>query len=103
MWYLYIVKCAGGALYTGITTDVAARVACHNSKKGSKFTRSRTPVRLKYSEECGDRSRALRRELEVKRMAREEKLALIKVEDRRSKIDDQRGANDKKGGKGRCG
>ncbi|MBF0217853.1 MAG: GIY-YIG nuclease family protein [Candidatus Omnitrophica bacterium] len=78
MWYLYIVKCAGGALYTGITTDVASRVACHNSKKGCKFTRGRTPVRLEYREECGDKSRALKRELEVKKLTRDEKIVLIK-------------------------
>ena len=76
-WKLYILRCADGSLYTGITTDVQARFAVHNSGKGAKYTRGRGPLELVYTEVCGDHSDALKRELEVKAMSREEKLQLI--------------------------
>lgn len=77
MWYLYILQCGDGSLYTGITTDVEKRLEAHRSGKGAKYTRGRSPLELKYREACGTRSDALKRELEVKRLSREEKLALI--------------------------
>ena len=77
MWYLYILQCGDGSLYTGITTDVEKRLEAHRSGKGAKYTRGRAPLELKYREECGTHSDALKRELEVKRLSREEKLALI--------------------------
>ena len=76
-WKLYILRCADGSLYTGITTDVQARFAVHSSGKGAKYTRGRGPLELVYTEECGDHSDALKRELEIKAMSREEKLQLL--------------------------
>ena len=72
-WKLYILRCGDGTLYTGITTDVEARLAVHRSGKGAKYTRGRLPLELVYSEECGTRSDALKRELSVKALPREEK------------------------------
>lgn len=76
-YYAYILRCADGSLYTGISADVERRAAVHNSGRGAKYTRGRLPVEIVYREECADRSAALRRELEIKRMAREDKLRLI--------------------------
>ena len=76
-WKLYILRCGDGSLYTGITTDVEKRLETHRSGKGAKYTRGRTPLELVYSEECGDHSAALKRELEIKNLSREEKLKLI--------------------------
>ena len=76
-WKLYMLRCSDGSLYTGITTDVGKRFAAHNAGKGAKYTRSRRPLELVYTEECGDHSAALKRELEIKRLTRTEKLKLI--------------------------
>ena len=76
-YYLYILRCGDGSLYTGITTDVERRLAVHRSGRGAKYTRGRGPLTVVYREECGDKSAALRRELAVKALTREEKLALI--------------------------
>ena len=76
-WKLYILQCCDGSLYTGITTDVEKRFAAHNSGKGAKYTRGRRPLQLVYKEECGDHSTALKRELEIKKLTREEKLKMI--------------------------
>ena len=76
-WKLYILRCRDGSLYTGITTDVDKRFAAHNAGKGAKYTRSRKPVELVYQEACDDHSHALRRELEIKALTKEEKLKLI--------------------------
>ena len=77
MWYLYILQCGDGSLYTGITTDVEKRLEAHRSGKGAKYTRGRLPLKLKYREGCDTHSDALKRELEIKHLSREEKLALI--------------------------
>ena len=77
-WYLYILRCGDGTLYTGITTDVEKRLEAHRSGKGAKYTRGRGPLELVYQEECGDHSSALKREAEVKKLTREEKEKLIK-------------------------
>lgn len=74
---VYILSCADGSLYTGISPDVAQRLAVHNSGKGAKYTRGRLPVRLVYQEACADKSAALKRELAIKRLTRMEKLRLI--------------------------
>lgn len=76
-WKLYILLCGDGTLYTGISTDPQRRLEAHRMGKGAKYTRGRGPLRLVYQEFCGTHSAALRRELEVKAMTREEKLALI--------------------------
>ena len=75
-WKLYILRCGDGSLYTGITTDVPKRLEAHRSGKGAKYTRGRGPLELVYSEDCGDHSAALKRELEIKALPREEKLKL---------------------------
>lgn len=76
-WKLYILRCGDGSLYTGITTDVEARFAQHSAGKGAKYTRGRGPLELVYSEECGTHSDALKRELAVKSLTREEKQSLV--------------------------
>ena len=76
-WYLYILLCGDGTLYTGITTDVEARLEAHRSGKGAKYTRGRGPLELVYREQCEDHSHALKRELAVKSMTKEEKKKLI--------------------------
>ena len=76
-YYVYILTCADSTLYTGITNDLESRIAAHNSGKGAKFTRSRIPVVLTYQELCENKSAALRREIEIKKMTREEKLHLV--------------------------
>ena len=77
-WWLYIVECSDGSLYTGITTDLHRRLSEHNGKtRGAKYTRSRQPVRLVYTTPCTDRSSASKLEARTKRLTRKEKLALI--------------------------
>ena len=76
-WHLYILRCGDGTLYTGITTDVEKRFETHQSGKGAKYTRGRGPLELVYREECGSHSDALKREVEVKRLSREQKQTLI--------------------------
>lgn len=76
-WYLYILRCGDGSLYTGITVDVEKRLEAHRSGKGAKYTRGRGPLELVYRESCADHSAALRRERAIKALSKEEKLALI--------------------------
>ena len=76
-WYVYILRCADGTLYTGSTDDVGRRVAVHNSGKGAKYTRGRTPVEVVYTEECESYSAALKREYAIKQLSRQEKWNLI--------------------------
>lgn len=75
-WYVYILRCGDGTLYTGVTDDVPRRLAVHRSGKGAKYTRGRGPLELVYQEELPDKSAALRREYAVKQLKRAEKLAL---------------------------
>lgn len=77
VWYLYILRCGDGSLYTGITTDVEKRLEVHRSGKGAKYTRGRGPLELVYREECGTHSDALKREIQIKRLTRQEKEALV--------------------------
>ena len=78
-WYVYIVECADGSLYTGITTDVDRRLLEHNySFKSAKYTRSRRPVRLVWSKEVENRSEASKEEARIKKLKRASKLELIK-------------------------
>jgi predicted GIY-YIG superfamily endonuclease len=76
-WKLYILRCGDGTLYTGITTDVEKRLETHRSGKGAKYTRGRGPLELVYSESCGDHSAALKREIEIKMLSRQEKEQII--------------------------
>lgn len=75
-WFVYMLRCGDGSLYTGATDDVARRLAVHQRGKGGRYTRSHLPVSLAYWEELPNRSAALRREAEIKRLSRKEKLAL---------------------------
>lgn len=77
MNYTYIVECKDGSLYTGWTTDVKKRVEAHNAGKGAKYTKSRRPVKLMYTEEHGTKQEAMSREYAIKRMTRQEKLRMI--------------------------
>ncbi len=77
--FVYMLHCADGTLYTGWTYDIAARLRVHSCGRGAKYTRSRLPVRLVYCEKLADKSQALRRECEIKRMSRIQKLALINL------------------------
>ena len=78
MWFLYVVSCSDGTLYTGITTSLERRINEHNSKKtGAKYTRSRRPVKLVYSKTYPDRSSASRAEHAFKRKTRLEKIKII--------------------------
>lgn len=79
MWFVYILLCRDGTLYTGATTDLNHRLARHNAGRGAKYTRGRRPVRLVYWEPCPDRPAALRRERAIKVLPRGEKLALCRL------------------------
>ena len=76
-WFVYILQCADGTFYTGMTDDVIRREAAHNSGKGAKYTRGRTPVQVVYSEECESYSAALKREYAIKKLRRQEKMELL--------------------------
>jgi len=76
-WKVYIVQCADETLYTGITNNVPSRVATHNTGRGAKYTKNRLPVVLVYQEEVDDKSHALRREREIKKLNRSQKNSLI--------------------------
>lgn len=87
VWQVYIVRCADGTLYTGVSTDVARRVAEHNGcgKPGARYTRARRPVTLVYQEAAADRSAAAKREYAIKHMGRSAKLALTSRPRRRKR------------------
>ncbi len=68
VWQVYLLRCADGTLYAGITTDLARRVAEHNAGRGARYTRSRLPAELVYTEAAADRSAAQRREYAIRRL-----------------------------------
>mgnify|MGYP000154670910 CR=1 FL=1 len=76
-WYVYMLRCGDGSLYTGSTTDVERRLRGHQGGTGARDTRSRPPVTLAYAEEAPDRSAAQRREAAIKKLSRAQKLKLI--------------------------
>jgi predicted GIY-YIG superfamily endonuclease len=78
-WLVYILRCADGSLYTGITKDVKRRCQQHNDGTASRYTRSRRPTKLVYQEAHASRSSALKREAAIKAMTRRDKLALIRL------------------------
>ena len=78
-WRCYLLQCADGTLYCGITNDLDKRLAAHNAGEGAKYTRGRTPLKLVYLESCADKSSALKRELKIKSLPRAEKLVLCGV------------------------
>ena len=76
-WWIYILRCGDGTLYTGITTDVEHRLSMHRSGKGAKYTKGRGPLTLVYSKACGDHSQALKEEYRIKGLTRAEKEGLV--------------------------
>jgi putative endonuclease len=74
---VYLLRCADGTLYCGWTVDVERRVAAHNAGRASRYTRSRLPVELAWSQPQPDRAAAMREEVRIKRLPRTAKLALI--------------------------
>lgn len=83
-WYVYMLRCADGTLYSGITTDLKRRAAEHNGEtgkgKGAKYTAARRPVELVYKRRCKDRSSAASAEAALRKLTRSEKTKLIKVQ-----------------------
>lgn len=77
MNYTYIVKCSDGSLYTGWTNNLEKRIKDHNAGRGAKYTKARRPVVLVYKEEFPIKQEAMKREWEIKRLSRKEKLSMI--------------------------
>jgi putative endonuclease len=76
-WVCYLLRCSDDTLYCGITNDLDKRLAAHSAGEGAKYTRGRAPLQLVYQESCADKSAALRREIEIKRLPREKKFTLF--------------------------
>ena len=76
-WFVYILSCADGTLYTGITNDVKKRIKAHNEGKGAKYTRGRGPVELVFKSSCRNKSGALKKEAKFKKLNKTEKLEII--------------------------
>ena len=79
-WRVYIIECSDGSLYTGITNDLDRRITAHNDGRGAKYTKSRRPVRLRYSEPAADQKNASQREYAIKSLRKAEKMRLITPE-----------------------
>lgn len=77
IWYVYMLRCGDGSLYTGITDDVPRRLEVHRSGKGAKYTRGRGPLELVHQEKYETKSEALRREAAIKALTRQQKLEMI--------------------------
>ncbi|MCI8327760.1 MAG: GIY-YIG nuclease family protein [Lachnospiraceae bacterium] len=82
MNYIYILECVDGSYYTGWTNNLEKRVCDHNEKRGAKYTRGRTPVKLVYYETFDTKSEAMKREAEIKKMDRRKKRALIEKQNK---------------------
>ena len=78
-WFVYLLRCADGSLYTGIAKDVSRRCQQHNAGTASRYTRSRLPVVVVYQEVHASRSLALRREAAIKSLSRRQKMALVRL------------------------
>ena len=76
-WYVYILRCADGSFYTGVTNDPAARLDAHRKGKGAKYTRGRGPLEMVHLEEWETKILACQREFEIKSWNREQKLAIL--------------------------
>ena len=85
-WYLYMLECAGGTIYTGITTDVDARFAAHQAGKGAKYTRSHPPVAILKVVQFADRSEASKSEYQIKKLSKTEKRRFIGDEAAKSRL-----------------
>ena len=79
-WFVYLLRCEGGSLYTGMTNDLDKRLAAHANGSAARYTRARLPVSLVYHENQPTRSAALKREATIKKMTRTDKLELIENE-----------------------
>jgi len=77
MWCCYIIECSDGTLYTGITNNLEKRILKHNSKKGAKYTRNRTPVLLKWYKIFNNKSEASKEEYRIKKLTRIQKIEII--------------------------
>ncbi|HEY0987284.1 MAG TPA: GIY-YIG nuclease family protein [Kofleriaceae bacterium] len=77
MWYVYLARCADGALYCGIARDVAERIAAHDAGTGARYTRGRGPLRVVLVRRCRDKGRALRLEYSIKQLSRTQKETLV--------------------------
>ena len=77
MHYIYIVKCADGTYYTGYTNDLERRIKQHNEGEGAKYTKGRRPVKLVHSEQFETKSKAMKREYEIKQFKQERKIEII--------------------------
>lgn len=88
-WFVYMLRCSDGSLYTGYTDDVQRRLAVHNSGKGAKYTRSRLPVEVVYREELPDKSAAMRREAAIKKLTRQQKIRLIETAEKEAEYIDE--------------
>ena len=75
--YTYMLKCHDGTIYTGWTTQLDRRISEHNSGRGAKYTRSRRPVELIYYEELESKEKAMKREAEIKKMTKKQKIAMV--------------------------
>jgi UV DNA damage endonuclease len=78
-WFVYILRCADGSFYTGITTDLIRRCRQHNDGTASRYTRSRRPTRLLYHETQPNRSQASKREAAIKALSRRQKESMIRL------------------------
>ena len=76
-WLVYIIKCGDGSLYTGITKDIDERLIKHRDGKGAKYTKSRDPFQILFTQFFANRSEATKREIEIKKMPRKTKLQLV--------------------------
>ncbi len=76
-WFIYLIRCRNGHLYTGISTDITRRFGAHQAGKGAKYLRGKGPLELVYQKKIGTRSEALKAEIMVKSMSRPAKLAMI--------------------------
>lgn len=79
MWFVYILQCLDNSYYTGISNNVEKRFLDHKNGKGGAYTRSHKPIKIIYKEESTDRSSALKREVEIKKLTRIQKEELIKT------------------------
>ena len=78
-WTVYMVKCKDNSIYTGISNDLKKRLYTHSKGEGSKYIRARLPFKLIYIEECQNRSKALKREIEIKKLSKQNKELLVKL------------------------
>lgn len=91
-WFVYMLRCSDGSLYTGYTDSVQKRAAVHNRGKGAKYTRSRLPAEVVYQEKLPDKSTAMRREAAIKKLTRQQKIQLIETIEQTIETIDEKGS-----------